>query len=372
MARYVCSICGYVHDESEEGAWNSLSGDWTCPVCGAGKSDFHREEGAQPTDNAVESVDDRAAPQSAGPSRGAITGHRVFGYVFLAIYVLLMLQMVPRLWTYQIEFPARTVVHISLGMAIGVALLLKIAIVRFFRRLEQSLVPMLGTSLLVGSVVLIGISVPAAFKEAAATGKLFAEENQERVRVLLAQTGLDEADCARYASPESLRNGQRVLRNECIDCHDLRTVLAKPRTPDNWRQTVRRMADRTTMIRPIEEQQQWQVTAYLVALSPQLQKSSRQLRDAGDRRDKAKQAAQAVVQEEAGRAAYDPAAAKQLFEAKCSQCHQDGMVANAPPGSEEEARNLVVRMVEEGLEATEEELTQIVRYLTESYAKSPE
>jgi mono/diheme cytochrome c family protein len=362
-----------VHDESEEGAaWNSLPGDWTCPVCGAAKSDFHREGGSQQTDSRVESADPDAAPQPAKTKRGAITGHRVFGYVFLAIYVLLMLQMVPRLWTYQIEFPARTVVHLSLGMAIGVALILKIAIVRFFRRLEQSLVPILGTSLLVGSVVLIGISVPAAFKEAAATGKLFADDNRERVRTLLAQTGLDEADCARYASPDSLRNGQRVLRNECINCHDLRTVLAKPRTPDNWRQTVRRMADRTTMISPIEEEQQWQVTAYLVALSPQLQKSSRQLRDAGGRRAEAQAAAQAVVREEAGSAAYDPAAAKQLFEAKCSQCHQTGLVAAAPPGSEEEARNLVARMVQEGLEATEAELTQIVRYLTESYAKSPE
>jgi mono/diheme cytochrome c family protein len=224
----------------------------------------------------------------------------------------------------------------------------------------------------VGSVVLIGISVPAAFREALATGRLFTQENRERVRALLAQTGLDEAECTRLSSADSLRAGQRVLRQECIDCHDLRTVLAKPRTPENWRQTVSRMADRTTMLNPIEDEEQWQVTAYLIALSPQLQRSARQLRDEEDRRDQSKQAAEAVATEQAEPSTYDAAAAKQLFEDKCSQCHETDLVAQSPPGSEEEARDLVARMVEEGLEATEDELTQIVRYLTETYTKSSE
>ena len=33
------------------------------------------------------------------------------------------------------------------------------------------------------------------------------------------------------------------------------------------------MADRTTLFNPLDDNQQWQVTAYLVALSPQLQQS---------------------------------------------------------------------------------------------------
>jgi rubredoxin/mono/diheme cytochrome c family protein len=363
MARYECSVCGYVYDESKEGgSWDDLPDDWTCPACGAAKSQFESVDDDQPQDDEPEVV-------AMGLPRRAILAHRAFGYVFLGIYVLLVVQMVPRLWTYQIEFPARTVVHIALGMAIGVALILKIAIVRFFRRLEQALVPSLGTSLLVGSVVLIGISVPSAFREAAATGRLFTEENRARVRELLAQTGLDEAECTRLASTPSLRAGQRVLRQECIECHDLRTVLAKPRTPDNWRQTVRRMADRTTMLNPLEEEEQLQVTAYLIALSPQLQKSTRQLRQEEDRHDESKQAAQAVAIDQVEADAYDSASAKQLFENKCSQCHEIDLVTESPPGSEDEARQLVAWMVEEGLEATEEELAQIVRYLTNSYVE---
>jgi mono/diheme cytochrome c family protein len=283
-----------------------------------------------------------------------------------------MIQMVPRLWTYQIEFPARTVVHISLGMAIGVVLLLKISVVRFFRRLDQSLVPQLGTCLIVGSVVLIGISVPSAFREALATNRLLNEENRQRVGTLLAQVGLEDEQCTRLTTPDALRKGQRILRQECIDCHDLRTVLAKPRTPDNWRQTVARMADRTTMLNPLLEDEQLLVTAYLIALSPDLQKSARQLRQEQDRRDQSRQAAESVAGEAAAPTGYDPAAAQQLYEEMCSQCHETDVVDTSPPGNEQEANELVSWMVDEGLEATEKELAQIVRYLTETYAQSSE
>jgi len=277
--------------------------------------------------------------------------------------------MVPRLWTYQIEFPARTVVHMSLGMAIGVILLLKIAIVRFFKRLDAPLVPALGTSLLVGSTVLIGIAVPSAFREALATSRLFDEENCRRVQTLLVQTGLHHSKSARLASPESLRAGQQVLRRQCIECHDLRTVLARPRTPDAWRQTVSRMADRTTLLNPLDENQQWQVTAYLVALSPQLQQSVQRMCDQQGRRDETQQAAATITSGRVESSAYDAVLARQLFQTKCSQCHRTTVVEKKPPSSEEAARTLVTRMVENGLTAKEDELAQIVRYVTETFAK---
>jgi mono/diheme cytochrome c family protein len=283
-----------------------------------------------------------------------------------------MVQMVPRLWTYQIEFPARTVVHISLGMAMGAALAVKIGIVRFFRRLDQALVPLLGTLLLIGSVVLIGISVPAAFREAWATGQLFTEENRQRIQRQLSQAGLEPTQVEAFASIDSLRAGQRILRRDCVECHDLRTVLARPRTPRNWRQTVGRMAERTALGNRLDQRQQWQVTAYLIALSPQLQKSTQQLRDLEERRDQAKQAADAVAARPVDTPSYDPDAARQLFESRCSQCHATSLVSDMPPTSAEEARDLVSRMVDEGLEESQDELTQIARYLTETYVKAAE
>ncbi len=357
MGRYRCSICGFVFDEGKEGkAWSGLPQDWTCPVCGAARSRFE----ALPVE----------IKKAERPRRSrAVQAHRIFGYIFLAFYLLLLLQMVPRLWTYQIEFPPRTAVHISLGMAIGVLLLLKISVVRYFRRFEATLVPALGTCILVGSVVLIGISVPAAFREALATRDTFGEENRERVRTLLSQTGLEEAQCERLSTPESLREGRQVLRQDCVACHDLRTVLARPRTPMNWRQTVRRMAERSLMMNPLTEEQELQVTAYLVALSPRLQQSVRSLREQRELEAQSKQTAAAVTSDDIEGAAYDSSRAKVLFEAKCSQCHATKLINTFPLDSEEKAQDLVARMVKEGLEATKSEMAQIVRYLTETYVK---
>ena len=43
--KYVCSICGYVHDEAEKGIpFEELPADWKCPWCGASKSDFTPQE----------------------------------------------------------------------------------------------------------------------------------------------------------------------------------------------------------------------------------------------------------------------------------------------------------------------------------------
>ncbi len=48
MAKYVCTICGYIYDESD-GSWGDLPEDWVCPVCGAEKSDFEKQGDSKST-----------------------------------------------------------------------------------------------------------------------------------------------------------------------------------------------------------------------------------------------------------------------------------------------------------------------------------
>lgn len=53
MEKYRCTVCGYIYDP-EEGdpdsgiepgtAFDELPDDWVCPVCGAEKEDFEKEE----------------------------------------------------------------------------------------------------------------------------------------------------------------------------------------------------------------------------------------------------------------------------------------------------------------------------------------
>jgi len=51
MAKWKCTICGYIYDEEKgEPAQDILPGtkfedipdDWVCPECGAGKEDFEK------------------------------------------------------------------------------------------------------------------------------------------------------------------------------------------------------------------------------------------------------------------------------------------------------------------------------------------
>ena len=37
---HVCIICGHVHDEELEGAWDTLPEDFPCPECGGFKEDY--------------------------------------------------------------------------------------------------------------------------------------------------------------------------------------------------------------------------------------------------------------------------------------------------------------------------------------------
>ncbi|MBQ9462240.1 MAG: rubredoxin [Bacteroidales bacterium] len=42
---YVCTICGYVHNEDEQGVkFEQLPDDYVCPVCGVGKEMFEPEQ----------------------------------------------------------------------------------------------------------------------------------------------------------------------------------------------------------------------------------------------------------------------------------------------------------------------------------------
>jgi rubredoxin len=53
MDKYVCTICGYVYDPAQGDpdndvasgtAWADVPEDWVCPICGAGKDDFEKED----------------------------------------------------------------------------------------------------------------------------------------------------------------------------------------------------------------------------------------------------------------------------------------------------------------------------------------
>lgn len=313
--------------------------------------------------------------RSSAP-RGFILIHRILGYLYVILYIFIMWQMVPRLWSYQIELPARTVVHLALGILIGALLVIKIVTVRYFKHMEAKLAPHLGSGLFICSFLLIFLVLPFSLREAylestALGDSAMVEKRITRVRDLMPVAGLtDEKLLNDLATKQGLIAGRRILTAKCVQCHDLRTVLARPRTPNAWRQTVSRMASRSTILNPITEDDQWFVTAYLVAVSPTLQETLKQRRKMASEVKKSQDNMEAVVEVPASDSgAFDEAGAEALFRKTCSQCHHYTQIELVPPISQAEVVALVQRMVGNGLSASEPDLNTIVRYLTNRYAK---
>ncbi len=316
---------------------------------------------------------DHESLKSTAPPR-VIISHRLLGYLFVIIYIYIMWNMVPRLWSYQIELPARTVLHLALGILIGALLIIKLVIVRYFKHMEARLAPILGSGLFICTFLLVALVMPFSLREAylektALGDASMIESRIGRVRDLLPGAGLkDEKLLAEISTKRGLITGRRILTAKCIQCHDLRTVLARPRTPRAWQQTVARMANRSTILNPITEDDQWYVIAYLVAVSPTLQETLKlQRKIEVSRAESQGNMKSAIKMSETDDYEYESAAAKKLFEQTCSQCHNHTQVEQAPPESKTAAIALVQRMVGNGLTASDKDLYTIIHYLTLTY-----
>lgn len=314
---------------------------------------------------------DKTLRKSEAP-RWLMHVHRGIGIAYGILYVVMMAQMVPRLLNYQVEFPPRTVAHIMLGITIGFLLFVKLVIIRFFRHLEEWM-PVLGTSILLCTWLLLGLSVPFAFKERALRAKALGGDvttpaNLERLKRVLPEAGLPkEAKLDELTTPASLLEGRTALLTKCVQCHDLRTVIARPRGAKEWARTVERMADRPLYGDAIDEKSQWQVATYLIAISPELQQAAKKARaqkeDAKDKR------IGAVAALEAPTEAFDATRARSLYDVKCSQCHELSDIEKHKWTSPDEVREVMERMVDNGLEASSEELDQLRQYVVATFVK---
>jgi cytochrome c5 len=233
--------------------------------------------------------------------------------------------------------------------------------------------PVLGVLILVATWMLVGLSVPFSIRERqlAQKGDAFSKKNLERVSLQLAGAGLPkEANLAQLATPKGLLQGRQVLLTKCVACHDLRTVLTRPRTPADWEKTVERMAERPVIGDVIADVEQWAVTAYLVAISPDLQNAAADARK--QKQEKADVKAAAKDKNDADAAAppgFAVSAVKPKFEKACSQCHEIDDVEKHVFKSEKDVDDVMSRMVDNGLEASPEDLKALRWYVAETYLK---
>jgi mono/diheme cytochrome c family protein len=169
-----------------------------------------------------------------------------------------------------------------------------------------------------------------------------------------------------------------VLASKCVVCHDLKTILSQPRTPSGWWKTVERMASKPSFSDPLEDRELHVVTAYLIAISSDLQRSVKERRKEEAKRKDAvadiKQDIKGVVatNDDSGTGdlpPFDDAVATKTFETLCSQCHDLADIDAKPPKTSEDVKNVIIRMLSDnGMEATKEQLDLVYLHMVKKYA----
>jgi ferredoxin-NADP reductase/mono/diheme cytochrome c family protein len=224
-----------------------------------------------------------------------LAAHRVGGYLFIALFCVMAYSMVARLRGASLDASPMVTVHLGLAMILSPLLLIKVLIARYYRSQHGLLMP-IGLAIFVLAFVLIAstagpylahtakveqVSIDPAHSppvtiDLNAAGDLMQKRcskchNLDRVvgarkdargwlstvNRMRAMPGaaISESDAlaiASYLASQGSETTGMTVRTEvaralvdqrCSRCHNLDRVYKTVQTPDQWRQTVARMAD---------------------------------------------------------------------------------------------------------------------------------
>jgi hypothetical protein len=163
--------------------------------------------------------------------------HRGLGYVFAATYAVLLFEMLPRAWEFR-AVTAVSAIHGILGVAVGVLLAVKIAIIRRFRRFGNRL-PWIGGALAGTTLIVAALGVVPAW--------------------MVLRPGAP-------LSPE-LRRGREVVANKCNQCHGASMIAGEREDARKWDRITREMQEFSREIAgkvPITDEERALAAAFLV------------------------------------------------------------------------------------------------------------
>ena len=129
-----------------------------------------------------------------------IMAHRVTGYIFIALFLVILAVMISKAGSYSEEFSPRTILHITLALLVIPLLGFKILIIRRFRRFEKQ-IPGLGLAVFLALFLLNSMTAGYYFLHQSDIGKLSLSEEDAAV--------LDE------------KKGQKLVAQKCGKCHTL-------------------------------------------------------------------------------------------------------------------------------------------------------
>ncbi len=260
----------------------------------------------------------RGNPKDKEHNQRLVKAHRMLGYLFVIIFILMTVLMINKTGTYQEELSPRAILHITLGLLMVPLLLIKVLIVRRFKRLGSHLLGF-GIALFLTAFVLNGVSA----------GYYFLHRSDIRyVSITARDTGVLDAGL-----------GRQLVTQKCIKCHSLERTFRSFKSEEGWTNTVNRMA--VIDVPNIRDFDAKQMIHYLVT------------------QQKERESAEAQIQD------LDTEIGRTLVERKCAACHTLDRVYKASKNQDEWAETLVTmaEYAEDPQLLTDEEKTSMIEFL---------
>ena len=166
-------------------------------------------------------VDRKGRQKDRTNNRRIVMTHRILGYLFFTIYLLMLVGMIIRISKYQEELAPRLIVHLVLAVAFLPLAGLKILFVRRYKLFTPHLL-FVGSTLFVLAFVFIVITAGYFF--------LYSSD-VSYVSISKLDTEVMDENIGRF-----------LIISKCSKCHTMERIFRSFKTEEGWTETVNRMA----------------------------------------------------------------------------------------------------------------------------------
>ena len=167
--------------------------------------------------------------------------HRITGYIFLALYLFIAVIMFKKLEEFSM-LPPKAVIHAYIGITIFPLIIIKICIVRLFKKFYNRLT-VYGMILLIAVYLQVPLYAGLYLISAIRSQYVVISEKGKFVMV-------------------NVNVGRQVVQKKCAACHSLERVYAYVKTEAGWRDYVSRMRAKDQAI--MSDQEALEALGYLV------------------------------------------------------------------------------------------------------------
>jgi mono/diheme cytochrome c family protein len=168
--------------------------------------------------------------------------HRISGYIFIILYLFICVTMFQKLTGNSSALSAKDAIHAYLGIVIFPMLIVKICIVRLFKKYYLRL-PIYGIIIMVAVFMTVTLSAGYFMLSTVSSQYIVLSDKGRLVRV-------------------NVNIGRKIVQQKCSTCHSLERVFSYVKTEADWRDYVSRMREKDPAI--LDDTECLQTVGYLV------------------------------------------------------------------------------------------------------------